>query len=65
LQVFIAAQTVASADVPSHHLCLGSRIQGTRYNFDVRIAGLARQGQRLIGLWRFSKLTDRVMHGRD
>ena len=23
------------------------------------------RGQRLIGLWRFSKLTDRVMHGRD
>jgi hypothetical protein len=44
LQVFIAVQTVASAGVPSQHLCLGGRIQGKRYNFDVRIAGLARQG---------------------
>ena len=44
LQVFIAAQTVASADVPLHHLWPSSRIQGTPYNLDIRIAGLARQG---------------------
>ena len=62
LQVFIAPQTVASADVALHHLCPGAAFKAHHIISIYGSPDWHGRGPRLFGLWRFSKLTDRVMH---